>query len=199
MALEVELHMTAQDVVRILDQAVEERGSVLEYIRSDNGPEFIAKAVVDWVVARGFKTLFIEPGSPWQNCYSESFNSRFRDEFLNVVLFGTLLEAKLLGREFRNDYNHERAHSLLGYLPPAEYAVSCREKNPNQAELSGVDQQMGHSIKSPVLMLNIYVPSPDSRFGCAFFVLICEESDMDELVPQIEKVILAAKAAPAKL
>lgn len=126
-ALEVERHMTAQDVIRILDQAVEERGRAPEYIRSDNGPEFIAKAVVDWVAARGFKTLFIEPGSPWQNCYSESFNSRFRDEFLNVELFGTLLEAKVLGREFREDYNHERTHSSLGYLPPAEYAASCRE------------------------------------------------------------------------
>lgn len=153
-ALEVERHMTAQDVIRILDNAVEERGRAPEFIRSDNGPEFIAKVVVNWVAARGFKTLFIEPGSPWQNCYSESFNSRFRDEFLNIELFGTLLEAKVLGREFRDDYNHERTHSSLGYVPPAEYAASCREAaiatlkpplgsiypqkkpNENQAELS---------------------------------------------------------------
>ena len=126
-ALEVERNMTAQDVLRILDGAVRERGCAPEFIRSDNGPEFIAKAVVDWVAGRGFKTLFIEPGSPWQNCYIESFNSRFRDEFLNVELFGTLLEAKVLGREFREDYNHERTHSSLGYLPPAEYAASCQE------------------------------------------------------------------------
>ena len=125
-ALEVERHMTAQDVVRILDQAVRERGRAPEYIRSDNGPEFIAKAVVDWVELRGFETLFIEPGSPWQNCYSESFNSRFRDEFLDVELFGTLLEAKVLGRGFREDYNHERTHSSLGYLPPAEYAAGWK-------------------------------------------------------------------------
>ena len=125
-ALEVEHNMTAQDVVRILDQAVRERGRAPEFIRSDNGPEFIAKAVVDWVELRGFKTLFIEPGSPWQNCYSESFNSRFRDEFLNVELFGTLLEAKVLGRGFREDYNHERTHSALGYLPPAEYAAGWK-------------------------------------------------------------------------
>jgi len=126
-ALEVEHHMNARDVIRILDQAVEENGGAPEYIRSDNGPEFIAKAVVDWVAERGFKTLFIEPGSPWQNCYSESFNSRLRDEFLNVELFGTLLEAKVLGREFRHDYNHERTHSSLDYQPPAEYGASCRE------------------------------------------------------------------------
>lgn len=126
-ALEVEHHMTARDVVRVLDTAVRERGRAPEYIRSDNGPEFIAQAVVDWVEARGFETLFIEPGSPWQNCYSESFNSRFRDEFLNVELFGTLLEAKVLGREFQDDYNHARTHSSLGYLPPAEYAASCQK------------------------------------------------------------------------
>jgi len=126
-ALEVEHRMTAQDVVRVLDQAVRERGRAPEFIRSDNGPEFIAKAVVDWVATRGFKTLFISPGSPWENCYSESFNSRFRDEFLNVELFGTLLEAKVLGRDFREDYNHERTHSSLGYLPPSEYAASCQE------------------------------------------------------------------------
>ena len=126
-ALEVERNMTAQDVLRILDQAVQERGCAPKFIRSDNGPEFIAKAVVNWVGESGFETLFIEPGSPWQNCYSESFNSRFRDEFLNVELFGTLLEAKVLGREFREDYNHERTHSSLGYQPPAEYAASCQE------------------------------------------------------------------------
>jgi putative transposase len=126
-ALEVEHNMTAQDVIRVLDQAVRERGKVPEFIRSDNGPEFIAKAVVDWVEKRGFKTLFIEPGSPWQNAYSESFNSRFRDEFLNIELFGTLLEAKVLGTEFRHDYNHERTHSSLAYQPPAEYAASCQE------------------------------------------------------------------------
>ena len=126
-ALEVARNMTAQDVVRILDQAVGKRRCAPEFIRSDNGPEFIAKAVVEWVAGRGFKTLFIEPGSPWQNCYIESFNSRFRDEFLNVELFGTLLEAKVLGREFRDDYNQRRSHSSLGYLPPAEYAASCQE------------------------------------------------------------------------
>jgi transposase InsO family protein len=69
-------------VIRILDAAVAERGSVPEFIRSDNGPEFVALAVQDWIARRGFKTLYIKPGSPWQNAHSESFNSRFRDEFL---------------------------------------------------------------------------------------------------------------------
>jgi len=126
-ALEVERTMTAADVIRILDSAVAERGTAPEFIRSDNGPEFIAKAVVEWVESRGFKTLFIKPGSPWQNAYSESFNSRFRDEFLNRESFGSLLEAKVLGNEFREDYNHRRLHSALGYRPPSEYAASCHE------------------------------------------------------------------------
>lgn len=126
-ALEVAHHMTAQDVIRVLERAILQRGRAPEYIRSDNGPEFIAKAVTDWVKEKGFKTLFIEPGSPWQNAYSESFNSRFRDEFLNRESFATLMEAKVLGDEYRSDYNQARLHSALGYQPPAEYAASCRE------------------------------------------------------------------------
>jgi putative transposase len=121
-ALEVERRMEAKDVIRILDAAVIERGSAPEYIRSDNGPEFIAKAVQDWIKERGFKTLYIEPGSPWQNAYSESFNSRFRDEFLNRESFASVLEAKVLGKEHRNRHNHERPHSSLDYQTPVEFA-----------------------------------------------------------------------------
>ena len=103
---------------------MEQRG-VPEFIRSDNGPEFVAKAVMDWISKRGFKTCFIEPGSPWQNAYMESFNSRFRDEFLNLEVFGSLLEAKVLGEEYRYKYNHQRPHSSLGDLTPAEFASRC--------------------------------------------------------------------------
>lgn len=121
-ALEVERRMGSKDVIRILDAAVIARGSAPEYIRSDNGPEFIARAVQDWIAERGFKTLYIEPGSPWQNAYSESFNSRFRDEFLNRESFASVLEAKVLGKEHRNRHNHRRPHSSLGYQTPAEFA-----------------------------------------------------------------------------
>jgi transposase InsO family protein len=121
-ALEVERRMEAQDVIRILDAAVIERGGPPQFIRSDNGPEFIALAVKDWIERRGFSTLYIEPGSPWQNAYSESFNSRFRDEFLNRELFGGLTEAKVLGKEYRRDYNTRRPHSSLDYQTPAEFA-----------------------------------------------------------------------------
>jgi transposase InsO family protein len=124
-ALEVERRMESRDVIRILDAAVLERGTAPEFIRSDNGPEFIARAVQDWIAQRGFKTLYIAPGSPWENPYSESFNSRFRDEFLNRESFGSVLEAKVLGKEHRKDYNHHRLHSSLDYQTPAEFAKRC--------------------------------------------------------------------------
>jgi transposase InsO family protein len=122
--LEVERSLTAQDVIRSLEGLVAVRG-VPEFIRSDNGPEFVARAVKEWISRRGFRTCFIEPGSPWQNAYIESFNSRFRDEFLNLEVFGSLMEAKILGEEHRYKYNHQRPHSSLGDLTPAEFASRC--------------------------------------------------------------------------
>ncbi len=124
LSLEVERSMTAEDVIKQLDRLVEQRG-MPEFIRSDNGPEFVAKAIVKWIAMRGFKTCFIAPGSPWQNAYSESFNARFRDEFLNLELFMTLIEAKVLGEEHRYKYNHQRPHSSLDDLTPAEFASRC--------------------------------------------------------------------------
>ena len=141
-ALEVERRMEAKDVIRILDAAVVERGGAPEYIRSDNGPEFIARAVQDWIEQRGFKTLYIEPGSPWQNAYSESFNSRFRDEFLNRESFASVLEAKVLGKEHRRRHNHERPHSSLEYQTPVEFAhrslatASATLRNPQDCDPS---------------------------------------------------------------
>lgn len=124
LSLEVARSITAEDVLRDLERLVRERGAP-EFIRSDNGPEFIARAVRDWIEEKGFKTCFIEPGSPWQNAYIESFNSRFRDEFLNLEVFGSLLEAKMLGEEHRYKYNHQRPHSTLDDLTPAEFASRC--------------------------------------------------------------------------
>lgn len=124
LSLEVASSITASDVVATLEALVEQRGAP-EYLRSDNGPEFIAEAVKAWIAEKGFKTLYIEPGAPWQNPYSESFNARFRDEFLNVEIFGSLLEAKVLGRDHREKYNHHRPHSSLGEQTPAEFARRC--------------------------------------------------------------------------
>lgn len=124
LSLEVARSMTAKDVIDQLDKLVAQRG-IPEFIRSDNGPEFVAKAIREWIEKKGFKTCFIKPGSPWQNAYSESFNSRFRDEFLNMELFASLTEAKVLGEEHRYKYNHQRPHSSLDDLTPAEFASRC--------------------------------------------------------------------------
>ena len=94
-----------------------------EYIRSDNGPEFTAKAVRKWLARLGVKTLFIEPGSPWENGYIESFNGKLRDELLNREIFTTLEEARVLIEQWRRDYNQVRPHSSLGYRPPAPKAI----------------------------------------------------------------------------
>ena len=93
------------------------------FIRSDNGPEFTAKAVRSWLERLGVQTLFIEPGSPWENGYNESFNGKLRDELLNGEIFTTLLEAKVLIENWRNEYNQFRPHSALNYQPPAPETI----------------------------------------------------------------------------
>lgn len=93
-----------------------------EYIRSDNGSEFVAQKVRDFLAAAEVKTLYIEPGSPWENGYCESFNSKMRDEFLNRELFTTWYEVEVLTKRWVRHYNYERPHSSLGYKPPAVQA-----------------------------------------------------------------------------
>ena len=93
-----------------------------EHIRSDNGSEFTARAVRKWLNQMGVKTLFIEPGSPWENGYIESFNGKMRDELLDREIFTTLEEARVLINQWRKEYNHSRPHSSLGYRPPAPEA-----------------------------------------------------------------------------
>ncbi len=124
LAIEVERSITADDVVATLKRLFEERGEP-SYIRSDNGPEFVAEAVKRWLEASGVGTLYIEPGSPWENAYTESFNGRFGDELLKREEFASVLEAKVLVEEYREHYNHRRPHSALGYRTPLEFAASC--------------------------------------------------------------------------
>ncbi len=97
-----------------------------EHIRSDNGPEFTAGAVRDWLSRLGVTTLFIEPGSPWENGYVESFNGKLRDELLNGEIFYTLKEAKVMIERWRQDFNRLRPHSSLGYRPPAPETISLK-------------------------------------------------------------------------
>ena len=111
----------SQDVIDQLFQLIIFRG-IPEHIRSDNGSEFTAKAIRKWLSSVGVKTLFIEPGSPWENGYIESFNGKLRDELLNREVFTTLTEAKVLIEQWKREYNQVRPHSSLGYRPPAPEA-----------------------------------------------------------------------------
>lgn len=119
----VERSMTAQAVIHNLADLFITRG-VPEHIRSDNGPEFTARAVRKWLRDLGVRTLYIEPGSPWENGYIESFNGKLRDELLNGEIFMTLFEAKVLLENWRREYNRIRPHSSLGYRPPAPEAFA---------------------------------------------------------------------------
>ena len=123
LTIDVARKQTSRDVLRTLAQLMLRHG-IPKYIRSDNGPEFVAKAVRDWLSRLEVGTLFIEPGSPWENGYVESFNGKLRDELLNGEIFTTLQEAKVLTEVWRRDYNQVRPHSSLGYKPPAPETVS---------------------------------------------------------------------------
>lgn len=123
--IEVGRSMTSKSVVRVLAELVQTHGEP-GAIRSDNGSEFIAAAVRAWLSAAGIETLYIEPGSPWQNGYCESFNSRLRTEFLNKELFRTLAEAQVLTEKHRLHHNHKRPHSSLGYQTPAQFAATWK-------------------------------------------------------------------------
>lgn len=118
LAIRVARRLNSNDVIDVLSDLFILRG-VPGHIRSDNGPEFIAKAVQAWITAVGAQTAYITPGSPWENGYIESFNARLRDEFLNGEIFYTLQEAKILIEAWRRQYNTIRPHSSLGYRPPA--------------------------------------------------------------------------------
>ncbi len=123
LAIDVARNLRSDDVLERLSWLFATRG-VPEHIRSDNGPEFTATVVREWLERVGVRTLFIEPGSPWENGYCESFNGKLRDELLNGEIFYTLKEAKILIERWRVHYNTVRPHSALGYRPPAPEAIS---------------------------------------------------------------------------
>ena len=124
LAIDVARRLRSDDVLERLAWLFATRG-VPEHIRSDNGPEFTAKVVRGWLARVQVKTLFIQPGSPWENGYVESFNSKLRDELLDGEIFYTLREGKVLIERWRQYYNRERPHSSLGYRPPAPEAIAA--------------------------------------------------------------------------
>ena len=140
LSLEVNRGITSERVLDILVDLFVDRG-VPNHVRCDNGPEFIATAIREHLKRTGVDALYIEPGSPWQNGYAESFFSRLRDELLNCEEFENLAEAAWFSAEWRTDYNEERPHSSLGYQTPAEYARRCAASTPASATPQPAFQQ----------------------------------------------------------
>lgn len=130
LAIRIKRNLNSTDVIDALTDLFILRG-VPAYIRSDNGPEFIAEAVRKWIATVGAQTAYITPGSPWENGYVESFNARLRDELLNGEIFYSLKEAQIIIEEWRHHYNTKRPHSSLGYKPPApESIIHLHERIP---------------------------------------------------------------------
>jgi putative transposase len=130
LTIEVARRIDADATVKALDRLVTDRGTVPRFIRCDNGPELTANALRDWCRFSGAGTSYIDPGSPWQNPYVESFGGRLRDELLAVEAFTTLLEAQVLVEDWRIEYNTVRPHSALGYLTPTDYAKTWTSTHP---------------------------------------------------------------------
>jgi putative transposase len=135
LALEARRGMTAQDIRIILAEVAAQRGGPPCRMRSDNGPEFAAEVIRSWLGERGSGTLYVAPGSPWQNGYAESFHSKVRDEFLNREEFESEPQARALGAIWKGEYNTERPHSSLGYKTPAEFAATCERYVPIEEDL----------------------------------------------------------------
>ena len=145
------------DVITVVEAAMERYGRP-GHIRSDNGPEFIAYAIGDWLQAGQVGAIYITPGSPWENAHLESFHDKLRDECLNRELFGSLREAQVILDQWRLEYNEARPHSSLGYRTPIEYAAAetnrvdggCAPPNPAPLAAAGVrgnqalPRQRGH-------------------------------------------------------
>ena len=142
--IRVDRKLNSTDVLDALTDLFILRGPP-EYIRSDNGPEFIAQKVREWIAAVGAKTAYIEPGSPWENGYCESFNARFRDELLNGEIFYSLREAQILIEQWRIHYNTVRPHSALGYRPPG-----CCQTDSNQSQFAANSVNLSGTELTPL-------------------------------------------------
>ena len=129
LAIEIGRSIKAKDVIAVLEYLFMVRG-VPGFIRSDNGPEFIAKTIRQWLRDNHVSMLYVEPGCPWQNGYIESFHSRFRDDLLDREIFHSVKESKILVEQWRLEYNHHRPHSSLDDMTPAEFAAGCIASGP---------------------------------------------------------------------
>jgi len=151
LAIEVDGRIRSGRVIEVLSRLVSERGAP-RYLRSDNGPEFIAHAVLKWAVEQGIGTALIDPGKPWQNGVNESFNGKFRDECLSLEWFRSRAEAKVVIEAWRKHYNAVRPHSSLGYLTPMEFAAKFRDAadDRDRGPQRAVSPELGSSAPRPV-------------------------------------------------
>jgi putative transposase len=136
LAIDVDGRIRSPRVIDVLSQLVSARGAPA-FLRSDNGPEFVSKALLSWIVAQGIGTALIEPGKPWQNGVAESFNGKFRDECLSLEWFRSRAEAKVIIEAWRRQYNEVRPHSSLDYLTPTEFVGRLANAPPRQATGQG--------------------------------------------------------------
>ncbi len=148
LAIDVDGRIRSARVIEVLSRLVSARG-VPTFLRSDNGPEFVSKALLSWIVAQGIGTALIDPGKPWQNGVTESFNGKFRDECLSLEWFRSRAEAKVIIEAWRQHYNQVRPHSSLDYLTPNEFVARGARPAPRQA--TGRDAAVhGASASRPV-------------------------------------------------
>jgi putative transposase len=132
LAIVVARRLPAKTVIQVLERVFAERGRPA-YLRSDNGPEFTARAIQRWMKSQGVQTRYIEPGSPWQNGYAESFNGKFRDECLNMEVFYSEADAQFIVTTWRHEYNTQRPHSSLNYQTPTEFRAAWEQKRALQS------------------------------------------------------------------
>jgi putative transposase len=136
LAIEVDGRIRSGRVIEVLSRLVSERGAPL-FLRSDNGPEFVSRALLKWIVGQGIETALIDPGKPWQNGATESFNGKFRDECLSLEWFRSRAEAKVVIETWRQHFNTVRPHSSLGYLTPAAFVARLKEQGAASTPATG--------------------------------------------------------------
>jgi putative transposase len=153
LAMEAERNITGDDVAKVLDRLITERGTAPVFLRSDNGTEMTCNAMKDWCRFSRTGAVFIEPGSPWENAYVESFNSRVRDELLSGEMFTCLTEAKVMIEDYRQDYNHCRGHRAHRMQTPAAFAASWQAPQtepPGSYSPSGLPAAGNRTLKEPI-------------------------------------------------
>ena len=156
LAIDVDGRIRSPRVIEVLARLVSERGAPA-FLRSDNGPEFVSKALLSWIVAHGIGTALIEPGKPWQNGVTESFNGKFRDECLSLEWFRSRAEAKVIIESWRRHYNEVRPHSSLDYLTPSDFAA--RQTNTALRHATG----RGAAVLGPARPCPLHNPSREGQ------------------------------------